>query len=143
MRRIGSATATRRARARARLRAWIGVVALLFYSALPLVHHARAADVQAGGPRTGVVAYELCTPDGLRVVQLPPAETDRKGDPSHRPYSCPICQTLQHAHAALPPPLAVPAPVLSSVGVLQTPSAAAPHRHVVTVAQPRAPPAIA
>jgi hypothetical protein len=133
-----------RVRAGATWRAWIGILALLFYSALPLAHHARAAAAQPGAPPPGVIVYELCTPDGLRLVQVPPARTDGKGDPAHRPYSCPICQTLQHAQAALPPaPWTAPVPVVSNNTVRPTRTTAAPRQLVHLSPGPRAPPSIA
>jgi hypothetical protein len=127
----------------ARLRAWIGIVALLFYSALPIAHHARATTVPTG-VGAGVIVYELCTPDGLRVVQIPPAGTDGKDKPSHRPCSCPICQALQHAQAALPSSLApLVAPGVAADTAPPIAIETAPRRLVIAVPQSRAPPAIA
>jgi Protein of unknown function (DUF2946) len=139
----GGSAAARRVRAGARWRAWIGVVALLFYSALPLAHHARAAAPSPGSLPKGTIVYELCTPDGLRLVEIPPADSNRKDAPSHRPYSCPICQALQHAQAALPPVIwTAKAPTVSVSVPPPPPTEAAPRRLVVTVSQPRAPPPI-
>jgi len=144
MRRNRSVRTAGRAGTGAQWRAWLGIVALLFYSALPLVHHARAAAVPADALRRGVIVYELCTPDGLRLVEMPPADSDRKGDPAHRPYSCPICQTVQHAQAALPPVLwAEPALAISGVAVSPAPVSGAPARLVLVGPGPRGPPSIA
>jgi hypothetical protein len=144
MRRGRTTRARRRAGAGARWRAWVGILALLFYSVLPLAHHARAAPAPSGALPPGVIVYELCTPDGLRLVQVPPALPDGKGDPAHRPYSCPICQTLQHAQAALPAaPWTAPAPIISASPAPPTHSGTVPLRRGHRAPGPRAPPSIA
>jgi len=137
MRRDRSATGARRATAGARLRVWIAVLALLSYSALPLAHHARSADGETPAP---LEAGAVCTSDNLRAIERAP-DGGRSDDPSQGSYSCPICQTLQHALMALPPtPWTLAAPARPAAG--EPPATAAPS-HRVVVAQPRAPPAIA
>lgn len=99
---------------RPRLGAWLGIFALLLYGATPLAHHGGA-----GALPTGIA--ELCTPDGLRLVQVPSGDQDDPGDAGQRPYSCPLCQAQGHAPAILPT-------VATALETLSFPAAAPPPR---------------
>lgn len=100
---------------RHRLMAWLGLLALLFHSLLPLTYHSlqqrKAADA-------GFDSIVICTAYGMRTIQIgadgqPLAadetpDQDGKGQPAAR--YCPICLGAQQGFAILPamPLLAMP-----------------------------------
>lgn len=95
--------------------AWLGLLALLFHSLLPLTYHSlqqrKAADA-------GFDSIVICTAYGMRTIQIgadgqPLAadetpDQDGKGQPAAR--YCPICLGAQQGFAILPamPLLAMP-----------------------------------
>jgi hypothetical protein len=120
-----------------RVGAWLGVLALVIQSALPLADAAfHAALTTAGDDHVVRLAASPAAPDDAIASVSKPA-------PAHLDHACPICQFISALGSFSPPAAArtaVPAPV---VRVAAWPTAPPAARSTATAAaQPRAPPAL-
>lgn len=105
---------------RHRLMAWLGLLALLFHSLLPLAYHSLQ---QRNAADAGFDSIVICTVYGMRTIQIgadgQPLAADQTADPSSDDQSgkqtaaryCPICLGAQQGVAILAalPMLAMPA----------------------------------
>ena len=117
------------------LGAWLGILALLLYAAMPLASHGSAGALSQS-------FVELCTPEGLRLVEIPAGGSDEPGDATLSISSCPLCQAGCHAPGIVPTQAALPIkPPLPAV--LPAPDAPdAPRPAAIPSLGSRAPPAI-
>jgi|GEM_PF-763240 len=133
---------------RHRMMAWVGLLALLFHSLLPLAHHSLQ---QRDTVRAGFDSIVICTAYGMRTILLgadgqpvsdeqAPAK-DPTGKNGAARY-CPICLGAQQAGAGILPALILLVmPTLLTAVVYDHWSDAPPAPTTYRQAQARAPPA--
>jgi hypothetical protein len=128
---------------RRRMMAWLGLLALLFHSLLPLAHHSLQ---QRDTVRAGFDSIVICTAYGMRTILLgadgqPVSDEQAPANDKAARY-CPICLGAQQAGTAiLPASILLALPVLLAAVVYDHWSDAPLRPATYHQAQARAPPA--
>lgn len=126
--------------------AWLALLALAFHSLLPLAYHTLQRRQAA---LTGFDSIVICTPYGMRTVQLgadgqPLAGQDDPGTSKDKQSAryCPICLGAQQAGAAiLPATIVIALPLLLAQVLYPIQPQAPPSEPERHFAKARAPPA--
>lgn len=129
-----------------RLMAWLGLLALLFHSLLPLTYHSLQ---QRNAANAGFDSIVICTVYGMRTIQIgadgQPLAADESPDQDGKGQSaaryCPICLGAQQGVAILPALPLLVMPVLLEILRHSVWSAAPPPELTQQRPRARGPPA--